>query len=87
MDEAKSIRVAIDRVLSKRIDGVEIEMIIVESNSTDGTREIVREYEGRERVKVIWQDRPRGKGNAVRTGFEHISGDFVLNSRSVWPAG
>jgi glycosyltransferase involved in cell wall biosynthesis len=29
-------------------------------------------------VKVIWQDRPRGKGNAVRAGLEVASGDFVL---------
>lgn len=77
-NEGKSIRGGIERVLSKRIEGVDIELIIVESNSTDGTREIVREYEGRERVKVVWQERPRGKGNAVRTGFEHISGDYVL---------
>lgn len=77
-NEAKSIRAGIERVLSKRLDGIEIEMIIVESNSTDGTREIVREYEGRDRVKVIWQERPRGKGNAVRAGFEHITGDYVL---------
>ena len=77
-NEVKTIRQAIDRVLSKRIDDVEIELIIVESNSTDGTQEIVREYDGEDRVRVIWQDRPRGKGNAVRSGLEHVSGDFVL---------
>lgn len=77
-NEAKSIRVAIERVLSKRVDGIEIELIIVESNSADDTREIVREYEGRERVKVIWQDQPRGKGNAVRAGLGRVSGDYVL---------
>lgn len=77
-NEEKSIRGGIERVLSKRIEGVDIELIIVESNSTDNTRAIVREYEGRDRVKVVWQERPRGKGNAVRTGFEHISGDYVL---------
>jgi SAM-dependent methyltransferase len=77
-NEGKSIRGAIERVLSKRIDGVEIEMIIVESNSTDNTREIVREYEGRDRVSVLWQDCPRGKGNAVRAGLERIDGDYVL---------
>jgi SAM-dependent methyltransferase len=77
-NEEKSIRGGIERVLAKRIEGVEIELIIVESNSTDKTREIVREYEKRDRVKVIWQERPRGKGNAVRTGFEHVTGDYVL---------
>jgi SAM-dependent methyltransferase len=77
-NEEKSIRGAIERVLAKRFEGVEVEMIIVESNSTDKTREIVREYEGRERVRVIWEDRPRGKGHAVRTGLEQVKGDYVL---------
>jgi SAM-dependent methyltransferase len=77
-NEEKSIRGAIDRVLSKEIDGVDIEMIIVESNSTDKTRDIVREYEGRDRVRIIWQDRPRGKGHAVRSGLEKVTGDYVL---------
>jgi SAM-dependent methyltransferase len=77
-NEVKSIRTAIDRVLEKEINGIEIELIIVESNSTDGTREIVREYEGRNRIKVIWQERPCGKGNAVRTGLQHVSGNYIL---------
>jgi len=77
-NEAKSIRGAIERVLAKKIEGIELELIIVESNSADGTREIVHEYEGQDRVKVIWQDQPRGKGNAVRAGLENITGDYVL---------
>jgi len=77
-NEAKTIRGAIDRVLAKTIDGLEIELLVVESNSTDGTREIVREYDGHDRVKVILQDRARGKGNAVRIGLQHVSGDYIL---------
>ena len=77
-NEVKSVRAAIERVLAKEIDGVEIELIVVESKSTDGTREIVREYEGRDRVKVVWQGQPRGKGNAVRAAFQDISADYVL---------
>jgi len=77
-NETKSVKGVIERVLAKTIGGLEIELIIVESNSTDGTREVVREYEGRDRVKVIWQDLPRGKGNAVRAGLRQVSGDYVL---------
>jgi glycosyltransferase involved in cell wall biosynthesis len=65
-------------VLNKEIDNIEIGLTIVESNSTDGTREIVREYEGRDRVNVIWQEQPRGKGNAVRAGLEQVRGNYVL---------
>jgi SAM-dependent methyltransferase len=77
-NEAGSIRNAIERVLNKEIDNIEIGLTIVESNSTDGTREIVREYEGRDRVNVIWQEQPRGKGNAVRAGLEQVRGNYVL---------
>ncbi|HEX4583513.1 MAG TPA: glycosyltransferase [Burkholderiaceae bacterium] len=77
-NEAKSVRAGVERVLAKQIPGVDIELIIVESRSTDGTREIVREFEGRERVSVIWEDRPRGKGHAVRAGLNQMLGDFIL---------
>jgi glycosyltransferase involved in cell wall biosynthesis len=77
-NEAKSVRAGIERVLAKQLPGIEIELIIIESRSTDGTREIVTDFEGRDRVTVIWQDRPRGKGHAVRAGLQQVRGDFVL---------
>jgi hypothetical protein len=77
-NEATTARQTIDSILKKKINNVEIELIIVESNSNDGTRAIVQEYTNHERVKVILQDKACGKGNAVREGLKNISGDFVL---------
>ncbi len=67
----------IDAVLAKELP-IERELIIVESNSTDGTREIVARYEGRPGVRVVYEDKPRGKGHAVRTGLQHVTGTIVL---------
>ena len=67
----------IDAVLAKQLP-VDRELIIVESNSTDGTREIVAKYEGRPGVRVVYEDKPRGKGHAVRTGLQHVTGTIVL---------
>jgi hypothetical protein len=67
----------IDAVLAKQLP-IDRELIIVESNSTDGTREIVATYEGRPGVRVVYEDRPRGKGHAVRTGLKHVTGTIVL---------
>ncbi|MEP6864818.1 MAG: glycosyltransferase, partial [Deltaproteobacteria bacterium] len=67
----------IDTVLAKQLP-IDREVIIVESNSTDGTREIVQRYEGHPGVRVIYEDRPRGKGHAVRTGLQHVTGTIVL---------
>lgn len=67
-------------LLAKRLDhlGLEREIILVESNSTDGTREQVASFAATPGVKILWQDRPRGKGYAVREGFRAATGDIVL---------
>lgn len=77
-NEEATIKTTIDRVLAKKIPGIEIELIIIESKSTDKTRDIIRPYEKDDRVKIIWQEKPKGKGNAIREGFQHMTGDIVL---------
>lgn len=67
----------IDAVLDKALP-IDREVIIVESNSTDGTRDIVRQYEGRPGVRVVYEPKPRGKGHAVRSGLQHVTGTIVL---------
>jgi hypothetical protein len=68
----------VERVLSKALPGVGIELIIVESNSDDGTREQAKEYALHPRVKVILEDRPLGKGHAVRRGLAAAAGEVIL---------
>jgi hypothetical protein len=67
-------------LLAKRLDhlGLEREIILVESNSTDGTRELVAGFDSTPGVKILWQERPRGKGHAVRAGLAVASGDIML---------
>jgi glycosyltransferase involved in cell wall biosynthesis len=77
-NEASTVGDVLDQVLKLDLDGRELELIVVESNSTDGTREIVQDYADRGLVKLILQDRPRGKGYAVRTGLEAVTGDVIL---------
>jgi hypothetical protein len=67
-------------LLAKRWDhlGLEREIILVESNSTDGSRELVKSFESTPGVKILWQDHPRGKGNAVRAGLAVATGDVMF---------
>jgi hypothetical protein len=67
-------------LLGKRLDhlGLQREIILVESNSTDGTRDQVAAFATTPGVKILWQGRPRGKGHAVREGFAAATGDIVL---------
>jgi hypothetical protein len=76
-NEARYAAQVIDAVLAKVLK-IDKELIVVESNSTDGTRDIVRRYEGRPGVQVVYEDAPRGKGHAVRTGLAHVRGTIVL---------
>ena len=54
------------------------EVIVVESNSTDRTREIVQRFASHPEVKLLLEDRPRGKGHAVRTGLAAATGSIIL---------
>lgn len=53
------------------------ELVIVDDGSQDGTREVLRELNDR-RIKVAIHDRNQGKGAALRTAFEHASGDVII---------
>jgi 2-polyprenyl-3-methyl-5-hydroxy-6-metoxy-1,4-benzoquinol methylase len=77
-NEASTIKNGIERVLNKKLHQMDIELILVESNSNDGTKEIVREYIGRPGIKVIFEDKALGKGHAVRSGLKQATGDFIL---------
>jgi glycosyltransferase involved in cell wall biosynthesis len=54
------------------------EIILVDDFSSDGTREILKSLEGLPGFKIILKDQNAGKGAALRTGFEHATGDFVV---------
>jgi hypothetical protein len=77
-NESRTFPVLMKALLKKPLPGADREIIVVESNSTDGTRELAQKYAGHPEVKLVLQDRPRGKGHAVREGFGHATGDIVL---------
>jgi Glycosyl transferase family 2 len=76
-NEAAYVRGVLDELLARQFV-IPHEVIVVESNSTDGTREIVQSYEGSSRLRIIYEDRPRGKGAAVRRGLKAATGTIVL---------
>jgi glycosyltransferase involved in cell wall biosynthesis len=79
-NEARTLAALLERVWVQPI-GPAKEIIIVESNSTDGSREIADEFaahRGGAAVRVIHEDGPKGKGHAVRRGFAAASGEILL---------
>ena len=77
-NEAATLRTALDAIVAKSVAGWELELIFIESNSTDGSRAIVETYRSHPRVKVILEDKPRGKGHAVRAALTQATGGFIL---------
>ncbi len=77
-NEASTVGVVLQRILDKQLPGVETEIVVVESGSTDGTREVAQRLSTHPKIKVVFEDRPRGKGHAVRAGLREATGDFVL---------
>lgn len=76
-NEAASVAQVLDGILAKELR-IEKELIIVESKSTDGTREILKKYETMPGVRVVYEETPKGKGHAVRTGLAYVTGSIVL---------
>ena len=58
--------------------GVEdLEIIIVDDCSTDGTRELLKNLND-DTIKVLYHDFNKGKGAALRTGFKSATGDICI---------
>jgi glycosyltransferase involved in cell wall biosynthesis len=77
-NERATFTQVMDRLLHKRLAELDIEIIVVESNSTDGTRNEVLRYTCEHRVMIIMENIPHGKGHAVRRGLAAATGDFIL---------
>ena len=56
---------------------VDLEIVLVDDGSTDGTSDVLTQLAD-STVRVITHKVNRGKGAAIRSGLEHITGDLVL---------
>jgi glycosyltransferase involved in cell wall biosynthesis len=75
-NEVATIKEIVSRV---RAVTLEKDIIIVDDGSTDGTREQLEEIsQSYDNLRVLYHDRNQGKGAALRTGFEVVTGDIVI---------
>ena len=81
LNDAGHIEQTILSVISQT--DIEIEYIIVDGGSKDGTLELIGKY--KDKISLLISESDRGVYDAMNKGIEHSSGDFVyfLNSGDV----
>lgn len=79
-NEAATITQVVEQVLEVELDTVEKEIIVVNDGSTDGTDAVLTALVTRwpNPPKIVHHERNRGKGAAIRTALEHVTGDVVI---------
>jgi glycosyltransferase involved in cell wall biosynthesis len=71
-NERETIAEALRRVEAVDLD---LEIVAVDDCSTDGTREMLRARPG---IRLVEHAQNQGKGAAIRTALEHVTGDIVI---------
>ena len=75
-NEKNNIEAIVKKVLEAPIENKEI--IVVDDKSTDGTEKVLEEKIRPLVSKIVYHEVNKGKGGALRTGFAHATGDYVI---------
>jgi glycosyltransferase involved in cell wall biosynthesis len=74
-NEQQTVAEMVRRVLAVPL---RVELIVVDDASTDGSRERLEALASELEFRLVLQPRNRGKGAALRRGFEEVTGDLVV---------
>lgn len=80
-NEKESVERIVNKVLEQDVPGIrEIEIILVDDCSTDGTTEIVKglAQQNPDQIRAFYHSKNLGKGASVRTAVENMSGDACI---------
>jgi len=76
-NEKNTIKNCLHEVLKADIGSLDLEVIISDNNSIDGTKEILSRIND-PRVKILYRDKNNGKGANIKNALKEASGDLIL---------
>lgn len=75
-NEEKTISQVLKDILSLNLGDTEKEIIVVNDGSTDKTKRLLEQFQGRFIIKQ--HEENKGKGAAVKTGIKYATGDYII---------
>ena len=79
-NEKKTIQAILKKIIES-LNNYKIfdyEIIIVDDSSDDGTKELLNEIKNKEKMIVFFHETNLGKGAAIQTAIQHITGDITI---------
>lgn len=74
LNQARFLRDCLDSVSAQRGEGIDVEHLVLDACSKDGTAEILRRADG-----ILWTSEPdEGQTDAINKGFRRATGDWLM---------
>ena len=77
-NEKNTIEIIIDKVLNVNIEPNKKKIIVIDDNSNDGSRDILKKYENKNDIEILYHEKNYGKGKAIRSGLTKVEEGLVL---------
>jgi glycosyltransferase involved in cell wall biosynthesis len=77
-NEKNTIEIIIDKVLNVNIQPHEKKIIVIDDHSNDGSRDILKKYENKKDIEILYHEKNYGKGKAIRSGLTKVEEGLVL---------
>ena len=79
LNEIKTIEKILQKINDVELsNNIQKEIIVIDNNSIDGTKEFLQKIQISENLKVFFQKKNFGKGNSIIKGIEKSSGDLIV---------